>query len=152
MEIAKSLPSYGCVKFPNCIIDFPKPNELSSIVIGNKELCIQSYVGEKCTETRFKVIRMRCWRVTMNYGVSRRRFRYRFGTDFQSILLFYCRTKKSRRIPRQTAAIAVPAVAQTQWNSPLSIWCRRTHCNGSRLTANTPCWCPCVCRASSTNF
>lgn len=70
MEIAKALPSYGCVKFTNCLVDYPKPNELSSILVGNKELSIQTIHGEKCQETKFKVIRMRCWRVTTNYGVS----------------------------------------------------------------------------------
>lgn len=71
LEIAKTLPSYGCIKFSNCSVDYPKPNEVASIVIGNKELCLQTFSGERCLETKFKVIRMRCWRVTTNYGVRK---------------------------------------------------------------------------------
>lgn len=40
------------------------------ILIGNKELCIRTNLGNKIQETRFKVTRMRCWRVTTNYNVS----------------------------------------------------------------------------------
>ena len=68
LEIAKSLPSYGCIKFSNAIVDYPNPNETAFIIIGNKELCIRTSLGERIQETKFKVTRMRCWRVTTNYN------------------------------------------------------------------------------------
>ncbi|XP_037032551.1 sorting nexin-17 [Bradysia coprophila] len=68
LEIAKGLPSYGCIKFSNAIVDYPNANETAFILIGNKELCIRTNLGNKIQETKFKVTRMRCWRVTTNYN------------------------------------------------------------------------------------
>lgn len=64
LEIARKLPSYGTIQFSNAIADYPEPNTLATIVIGNKELSIRTTVGLKIQETKFKVTRMRCWRVT----------------------------------------------------------------------------------------
>uniref|UniRef100_A0A336ML37 CSON003364 protein n=1 Tax=Culicoides sonorensis TaxID=179676 RepID=A0A336ML37_CULSO len=64
LDIARNLPSYGCVQFPPAIIDYPEPNTLSTVVIGNRELSLRTAHGKKIQETKFKVTRMRCWRVT----------------------------------------------------------------------------------------
>lgn len=77
LEVAKSLPSYGCIKFSNAVVAYPGATESTPlfaqldqeayIIIGNKELCIRTNQGHKIQETKFKVTRMRCWRVTTNY-------------------------------------------------------------------------------------
>ncbi|XP_037915888.1 sorting nexin-17 isoform X2 [Hermetia illucens] len=64
LEIARKLPSYGTIQFSNAVVDYPEPNTVATIVIGNKELSIRTNVGMKIQETKFKVTRMRCWRVT----------------------------------------------------------------------------------------
>lgn len=70
MELARNLPSYGCIQFCDAIVDYPTENERAVIIIGNKELSIRTAIGTKIQETKFKVTRMRCWRVTTNYNVS----------------------------------------------------------------------------------
>lgn len=71
LQIARKLPSYGCIKFSNATADYPRPNSLVHILIGNKELSIQTTTTDgKCQETTFKITRMRCWRITTNYNVS----------------------------------------------------------------------------------
>lgn len=64
LEIARQLPSYGCIQFSNCIADYPSEMTEATIVIGNNELSIRTIIGMKIQETKFKVTRMRCWRVT----------------------------------------------------------------------------------------
>lgn len=64
IEIARNLPSYGCVQFPNAVVDYPEPNNVAVITVGNRELSIRSHLGQKIHETKFRVTRMRCWRVT----------------------------------------------------------------------------------------
>lgn len=71
LQIARKLPSYGSIKFSNATADYPRANSLVNILIGNKELLIQTTTNDgKCQETKFKITRMRCWRVTTNYNVS----------------------------------------------------------------------------------
>lgn len=70
LQIARKLPSYGSIKFSNATADYPYVNNLVNILIGNKELSIQSTTNDgKYQETKFKITRMRCWRVTTNYNV-----------------------------------------------------------------------------------
>lgn len=64
MKIVSNLPSYGCIQFSNVISDYPDDNQKVTIIVGNKELGIRTLVGKKIQETKFKVTRMRCWRVT----------------------------------------------------------------------------------------
>lgn len=64
MKIVSNLPSYGCIQFSNVISDYPNDNHQVTIIIGNKELGIRTNFGKKIQETKFKVTRMRCWRVT----------------------------------------------------------------------------------------
>lgn len=69
LDIARNLPSYGCVQFPPAIVDYPEPNTISTVVIGNRELSLRTAHGKKIQETKFKVTRMRCWRVTTIHNV-----------------------------------------------------------------------------------
>ncbi|XP_055855145.1 sorting nexin-17 isoform X2 [Episyrphus balteatus] len=64
IEIARNLPSYGCVQFSSAVVDYPEPNNIAVITVGNRELSIRSHLGQKIHETKFRVTRMRCWRVT----------------------------------------------------------------------------------------
>lgn len=96
LEVAKTLPAYGCLKFTNATVAYPmqcnsigtsdtidtttpandttsastaqRIQRPASVYIGNKELCVRSFDGTKLQqEMRFKVTLMRCWRVTTNY-------------------------------------------------------------------------------------
>lgn len=60
----RNLPSYGCIQFPNVLSDFSDPSTVATIIVGNQELGIRTIVGKTIQETKFKVTRMRCWRVT----------------------------------------------------------------------------------------
>lgn len=64
MNIIRNLPSYGCIQFSNVHCDFPEPNTIATIIIGNQELGIRTAAGKTIQETKFRVTRMRCWRVT----------------------------------------------------------------------------------------
>uniref|UniRef100_U5EWH9 Putative sorting nexin n=1 Tax=Corethrella appendiculata TaxID=1370023 RepID=U5EWH9_9DIPT len=64
IEIVRKLPGYGCIKFQRSIVDYPQPNTPATIIIGNKELNLLTSNGMKIQETKFKVTRIRCWRVT----------------------------------------------------------------------------------------
>jgi sorting nexin-17 len=64
LDITRNLPSYGCIQFANVSCDFPDTNTTATIVIGNQELGIRTVCGKTIQETKFRVTRMRCWRVT----------------------------------------------------------------------------------------
>lgn len=64
MKIVRNLPSYGCIQFSNVSCDFPDPSTIATIVVGNQELGIRTIIGKTIQETKFRVTRMRCWRVT----------------------------------------------------------------------------------------
>ena len=64
MNVVRNLPSYGCIQFSNVSCDFPELKTTATIVIGNQELGIRTIVGKTIQETKFRVTRMRCWRVT----------------------------------------------------------------------------------------
>lgn len=64
MNIVRNLPSYGCIQFANVSCDFPDPNTIVTIIVGNQELGIRTLAGKITQETKFRVTRMRCWRVT----------------------------------------------------------------------------------------
>lgn len=63
LNIVRNLPSYGCIQFSNVLCDFPEAT-VATIIIGNQELGIRTVVGKTIQETKFRVTRMRCWRVT----------------------------------------------------------------------------------------
>lgn len=64
MLMVRELPSYGCLQFSNVNSDYPDDNTQATVIVGCKELGIRTSVGKKIQETKFKVTRMRCWRVT----------------------------------------------------------------------------------------
>uniref|UniRef100_A0A1A9ZP05 PX domain-containing protein n=1 Tax=Glossina pallidipes TaxID=7398 RepID=A0A1A9ZP05_GLOPL len=64
IEMARQLPLYGCLQFLSAQVDYPEPQTVASIAIGNKELSIRTMKVDKIYETKFRVTRMRCWRVT----------------------------------------------------------------------------------------
>uniref|UniRef100_A0A182WF87 PX domain-containing protein n=1 Tax=Anopheles minimus TaxID=112268 RepID=A0A182WF87_9DIPT len=64
LDVVRKLPLYGCLQFPRANVDFPEPNTVATVVLGNKELNLLTYVGKEMQETKFKVTRIRCWRVT----------------------------------------------------------------------------------------
>ncbi|XP_055372640.1 sorting nexin-17 [Condylostylus longicornis] len=70
LDIARKLPSYGCIQFSKASVDYPEPNTCANIVVGNSELSIRITDGLKIQETKFKVTRMRCWRVTTTHNVD----------------------------------------------------------------------------------
>lgn len=128
LQIARKLPSYGCIKFTNATADYPRPNSLVNILIGNKELSIQTTTTDgKCQETTFKITRMRCWRITTNYNVCLNANFLRISTVlvyniFWIIIHLFHRTKMLHHIHRPTAGVTA-AVAQHvhQWNYRLNI-------------------------------
>uniref|UniRef100_A0A182JDB1 Uncharacterized protein n=1 Tax=Anopheles atroparvus TaxID=41427 RepID=A0A182JDB1_ANOAO len=64
LEIVRKLPLYGCLQFPRASVDYPEPNTVATVVLGNKELNLLTFDGKEMQETKFKVTRIRCWRVT----------------------------------------------------------------------------------------
>lgn len=64
LEIVRKLPLYGCLQFPRVCVDYPQPNTMATVIIGNRELNLLTHYGKKIQETKFKVTRIRCWRVT----------------------------------------------------------------------------------------
>lgn len=64
MKIVRNLNCYGCLQFSNVLCDFPEINLIATIIVGNQELGIRVTNGATIQETKFRVTRMRCWRVT----------------------------------------------------------------------------------------
>uniref|UniRef100_A0A1A9WKD0 PX domain-containing protein n=1 Tax=Glossina brevipalpis TaxID=37001 RepID=A0A1A9WKD0_9MUSC len=64
IEMARQLPLYGCLQFLSAQVDYPEPQTTALIAIGNKELSMRTMKADKIYETKFRVTRMRCWRVT----------------------------------------------------------------------------------------
>lgn len=62
----RNLSGYGCLQFTNVNCDFPEPDTNAMIIIGNSELAIKTAFGNQgqYQETKFKVTRMRSWRIT----------------------------------------------------------------------------------------
>lgn len=91
LEVARNLPSYGVIQFQKAIVDYPEASTQTSVTIGNKELSTRTIVGKKVQEARFKVTRMRCWRVTTIHNVS-------IGQNcFNKILIFTIPRARVRR-------------------------------------------------------
>lgn len=64
IDMARQLPLYGCLQFQASIVDYPEPETTALIAIGNKELSMRTMQQDKILETKFRVTRMRVWRVT----------------------------------------------------------------------------------------
>lgn len=90
MKIMRNLPSYSCIQFANVLCDFPEPNTTATIIVGNQELGIRTTAGKTIQETKFRVTRMRCWRVTtiINEKEAERRIRIRDQTHYTYELSF----------------------------------------------------------------
>uniref|UniRef100_T1PJC3 PX domain protein n=1 Tax=Musca domestica TaxID=7370 RepID=T1PJC3_MUSDO len=64
IDMARQLPLYGCLQFQASVVDYPEPETTALIAIGNKELSMRTMQQDKILETKFRVTRMRVWRVT----------------------------------------------------------------------------------------
>lgn len=98
MNIVRNLPSYGCLHFSNVNCDFPEANTTATIIIGNQELGIRTQIGKTIQETKFKVTRMRCWRVTTIHNTENdsdkmkinENHRYTFELSFEYLMAKNC--------------------------------------------------------------
>jgi sorting nexin-17 len=98
MNIIRNLPSYGCIQFSNVSCDFPEANTIATIIIGNQELGIRTVDGKIIQETKFRVTRMRCWRVTtiVNQKESEKKIRlsensqYTYELSFEYLMAKSC--------------------------------------------------------------
>uniref|UniRef100_A0A6P4EK34 Sorting nexin-17 n=1 Tax=Drosophila rhopaloa TaxID=1041015 RepID=A0A6P4EK34_DRORH len=68
MDLVRQLPSYGCLQFDEAQVDYPEPNTMALVSIGNKELGLRTVRGAKIYETKFRVTRMRSWRVSVTHN------------------------------------------------------------------------------------
>lgn len=64
LEQVRQLPSYGCLQFGAAQVDYPELDTTALVTIGNRELSLRTARGAKIYETKFRVTRMRCWRVS----------------------------------------------------------------------------------------
>lgn len=64
LEQVRQLPSYGCLQFGAAQVDYPEVDTNALVTIGNRELSLRTARGAKIYETKFRVTRMRCWRVS----------------------------------------------------------------------------------------
>ncbi|XP_055692979.1 sorting nexin-17 [Lutzomyia longipalpis] len=93
LEVARNLPTYGVIQFQRAIMDYPEEGTQASIAIGNKELTTRTVMGKKVQEAKFKVTRMRCWRVTTIHndlsgdGVSNR---HKWELSFEYLMSKNC--------------------------------------------------------------
>lgn len=101
MAIVRSLPGYGCLQFTNVNCDFPEPDTNATIIIGNSELAVRTAYGNcQFQETKFKVTRMRSWRITTIHNTDKemplerriklndghKNFRYTFELSFEYLM------------------------------------------------------------------
>lgn len=96
MAVVRALPYYGCLHFSNVNCDFPELKTNASIIVGNSELIIKTVIGvNQFQETKFRVTRMRSWRITTihNEAVVERRMRinenhksYTFELSFEYLM------------------------------------------------------------------
>ncbi|XP_017476318.1 PREDICTED: sorting nexin-17 isoform X2 [Rhagoletis zephyria] len=70
IQAARQLPLYGCLQFSASLIDYPEPRTTALISIGNRELSMRTATAGKIYETKFRVTRMRCWRVTAMHNTN----------------------------------------------------------------------------------
>lgn len=114
MNIVRNLPSHGCIQFSNVASDFPEPNTIATIIIGNQELAIRTIIGKKIQETKFRVTRMRCWRVTTiikDRGQDKKikdfeRNRYTYELSFEYLMAKSC-LKWIKLVTEQAMLISV---------------------------------------------
>lgn len=109
MNVVRNLPSYGCIQFSNVTCDFPEPKTSATIVIGNQELGIRTIIGKTIQETKFRVTRMRCWRVTTitdEKETDKGRNHYTYELSFEYLMAKSC-LKWVKLITQQAVLISV---------------------------------------------
>ncbi|CRK86367.1 CLUMA_CG000078, isoform A [Clunio marinus] len=114
MNIIRNLPSYGCIQFSNVDCDFFEPKSKATIVIGNQELGIRTMNGKVIQETKFRVTRMRCWRVTTISSdtnndkkiKTREKCRYTYELSFEYLMAKNC-LKWIKLVTEQAMLISV---------------------------------------------
>lgn len=109
LNIVRNLPSYGCIQFSNVACDFPDPGTIATIVIGNQELGIRTVAGKTIQETKFRVTRMRCWRVTTIVNETdsdKKRSLYTYELSFEYLMAKSC-LKWIKLVTEQAMLISV---------------------------------------------
>lgn len=109
MNIVRNLPSYGCIQFSKVACDFPDPGTTATIVIGNQELGIRTVAGKTIQETKFRVTRMRCWRVTTIANETesdKKTSRYTYELSFEYLMAKNC-LKWIKLVTEQAMLISV---------------------------------------------
>jgi sorting nexin-17 len=112
MNNIRNLPSYGCIQFSSVSCDFPEPNTIATIIIGNQELGIRTIDGKTIQETKFRVTRMRCWRVTTiinekeSEKIIKARENYTYELSFEYLMAKSC-LKWIKVITEQAMLISV---------------------------------------------
>jgi sorting nexin-17 len=73
LDVARTLKYYGFLQFRPCLCDYPRQGTRVLVSIGNRELNLRVRLaeGQEIREGSFKVTRMRCWRITTLYNVSK---------------------------------------------------------------------------------
>lgn len=108
MNAVKNLPSYGCIQFSNVLCDFPEASCMTTVIVGNQELGLRTKIGDKIQETKFKVTRMRCWRVTTILKDDVKKTRDRDGNCYTYELSFeYLMAKNSLKWVKLTTEQAM---------------------------------------------
>lgn len=59
LDYARNLPNYGTVHFKGATVDYPDLSSNATVTIGNKEIIFHTP-----EETKFRVTRIRCWKIT----------------------------------------------------------------------------------------
>ncbi|XP_030377094.1 sorting nexin-17 [Scaptodrosophila lebanonensis] len=121
LELARQLPSYGCLQFAAAHVDYPENDTTALVSIGNKELSLRTARGAKIYETKFRVTRMRCWRVSamhntlesrdqpsqlqlaFEYLMSKQTLRWITITSSQAMLMSVCLQAMVDELLHQTA-------------------------------------------------
>lgn len=119
MNIVKNLPCYGCLQFADVLCDFPEMNLMATIVVGNQELGIRVSNGPTVQETKFRVTRMRCWRVTTILSSKEKAVlkndgsQYSYELSFEYLMAKNC-LKWIKLVTEQAMLISV--CLQVSWN------------------------------------
>jgi sorting nexin-17 len=121
MNIVRNLPYYGTLHFSNVISDFPEVDLNANIIVGNQELAIIITDGESTQETKFRVTRMRCWRVTTIANTSKKYSdNYSYELSFEYLMSKNC-LKWVKLITEQAMLISVCLQVSSHNNELISV-------------------------------
>ncbi|KAH8287954.1 hypothetical protein KR018_009755, partial [Drosophila ironensis] len=164
LELVRQLPSYGCLQFDAAQVDYPEPQTMALISIGNKELGLRTPRGSKIYETKFRVTRMRSWRVSVThnavearlepahlqlafeYLIAKQTLRWITITSDQAMLMSVCLQamvdELLQRDPssdeEQEAAAGQPLACSTATSTPSSTGSTSTWATSSCSSSTTP--------------